>query len=788
MLGLSLVFCLALGRTFASVRADNAEDKAVETTTKIGSAVTGDEQAAGKAGNDEAKKQTIPRPIWLLVDAQTQKRIQAGNAGINNLKRPDVPQRVEIPRESAARIILRDAKQKKDQNSERFPASAKTLAAYNRVFAVKSVSMTLADNTVMKCRALVRMEDAQEVVLEKDIILALAIETDGDQGPETWYCYVSVYEARVAPSADPATQLKDREGFQGTWRITSSQHTDETFLFEEDPRGLKIVVKGDALTYYSRDERSRYEGRFQLDPVTKAIDWSPAYSGIGPPPGATVPFRGIYEFKGDELKIYFHETRWARPNTFDFKEGWLLVLKRNAKDKAPEDEKGAPQDKRVEDKGEDSLSREMRRLEGTWLPVAYQSGGETVDGDNFKKEAWAQFVVTVKDGNWLAKSKEGTLRAAIKIDPTKSPKTMVSTSTVGEGESLTSRSIYDLDGDRLRICQCFEGDQWPKDFSSEGTYLLVYQRSAPVRVGDAEDKAVLAVTKLGGTITHDDEAAGKPVVAVDFTKATTTAKAQKEITDAGLAELKDFTSLRSLSLGGSKVSDKGLKELTHLKSLEALYLYNTGVTDAGLKDLTELGSLRTLDLTATVITDAGLKSLGALNNLQELTLGETRVTDAGLKEIKGLESLQTLWLSNSQVSDAGLRELKELKNLQRLRLDSTKVTGAGLVELADLPALHHLGLSHTPVTDKGLKGLKGFKSLRRLDLDRTLVTDAGLKELKDLKSLQTLSLSGTQVTDLGLDDLKAIGSLLELYVGSTRLTDAGIKRLQSALPELRIIR
>jgi uncharacterized protein (TIGR03067 family) len=180
---------------------------------------------------------------------------------------------------------------------------------------------------------LVRMEDAQEVFLEKDIIMALTIETDGDQGPETWYCYVSVYEAPVASPADPATQKKLMESLQGTWRIASSRHTDETFLFEEDPKGLRVVAKGDTLTYYSRDERGRYEGRFHLDPVTKAFDWSPAYSGIGPPSGATVPFRGIYELKDDALKIYFHANKWERPKTFDFREGWLLVLSHDTESK-----------------------------------------------------------------------------------------------------------------------------------------------------------------------------------------------------------------------------------------------------------------------------------------------------------------------------------------------------------------------------------------------------------------------------------------------------------------------
>ena len=293
-----------------------------------------DAGVAGKPGEEKkADKQTIARPIWLLVDPKTQEKIRAGNRGASNLKRPDVPKRVVIPRESVGTATVRNAKQKKDQNSDKFPITEKALAAYNRDFAVKSVSMTLADNTVIECRALVRMEDTQEVVLDKDIIMALAIESDGDQGPETWCCYVSVYEALVARTADPAGRKKDEEGMQGTWRIVSSRHTGDTFLFEEDPRGLKVAVMFDTLTYYSRDGRGRYEGRFQFDPIAKAFDWSPAYSGIGFAPGvpsATVPFRGIYELKGDELRIYFHETKWERPKSFDFKEGWLLVLKRDA--------------------------------------------------------------------------------------------------------------------------------------------------------------------------------------------------------------------------------------------------------------------------------------------------------------------------------------------------------------------------------------------------------------------------------------------------------------------------
>jgi uncharacterized protein (TIGR03067 family) len=483
----------------------------------------------------------------------------------------------------------------------------------------------------------------------------------------TWNAFYAEHQVATDSSQEDIAQAeKDMESLQGTWRESKLQ---------------KVVVRGDRLSRI--DSRPGQEetitGLITIDPKTKAIDW-PMETGLA----AGVTWRGIYELKGDNLRIIFIGAPTPRrPKTFDEKDGFLLVLKREK-------------------------------------PTA----------------------------------------------PTKLPKE-------------------------------------PEKPAAEKTRP---EQNNDAETKAAEDKAVAAITKLGGQVTRDEKAAGKPVVAVSLSSVPVTDAALAEllkdlknletldlfktkVTDAGLKELQGLNNLRSLSLGFTKVSDKGIKELKHLKSLNSLSLNNnTGITDAGLDDLAELENLQTLDLTATAVTDAGLKALRACNKLQWLVLAETKVTDAGLKEINGIESLQILWLSNCQISDAGLKELKGLKNLERLRLDNTKVTGAGLAELAELSALFHLGLSHAPVTDAGLKGLKEFKTLRRLDLDRTLVTDAGLKELHDLKTLQTLSLSETKVTDLGLKDLQAIVGLQELYVGSTRLTDAGIKRLQAALPDLRIMR
>jgi hypothetical protein len=107
--------------------------------------------------------------------------------------------------------------------------------------------------------------------------------------------------------------------------------------------------------------------------------------------------------------------------------------------------------------------------------------------------------------------------------------------------------------------------------------LCILCLSTQVRAGDAEDKAVEAIKKLGGSVMRDDNAAGKPVVRVDLrdTKAT----------DADLKDLKEFKSLRTLDLFNTKVTDAGLKELKEIKSLRLLYINKTEVTNDAVKEL-----------------------------------------------------------------------------------------------------------------------------------------------------------------------------------------------------------
>jgi hypothetical protein len=124
-----------------------------------------------------------------------------------------------------------------------------------------------------------------------------------------------------------------------------------------------------------------------------------------------------------------------------------------------------------------------------------------------------------------------------------------------------------------------------------------------IRADEAEDKAVKAIKKLGGRITRDEKAKGKPIVRV--------------------------------------------------------FLVGPKVTDAGLKHLAGLMWLTVLDLTDTKVTDAGLKHLAGLKQLRELDLQDTKVTDAGLKHLAGLKKLKTLDLFGTQVTSKGKADLEE---------------------------------------------------------------------------------------------------------------------------------
>ena len=153
----------------------------------------------------------------------------------------------------------------------------------------------------------------------------------------------------------------------------------------------------------------------------------------------------------------------------------------------------------------------------------------------------------------------------------------------------------------------------------------------PVRADEEEDAAA-AVQKVGGLITRDEKAPGKPVVEVSF-QGTSTGQV---IQDKDLATLKGLKHLKTLHLGYvTKTTDAGLVHLKGLTSLEKLNLPETDITDAGLANLTWLKNLKSLGLVfCKGITDKSVPYLIQLKNLEYLNVASTKITPKGIAQIQ----------------------------------------------------------------------------------------------------------------------------------------------------------
>ena len=123
------------------------------------------------------------------------------------------------------------------------------------------------------------------------------------------------------------------------------------------------------------------------------------------------------------------------------------------------------------------IEEELKRFQGTWKQIAYERDGVTEPLD---EQGWdpiatftaEEFVVTLADGSIPIK---GTYR----IDPTRNPKIVDWTDTIGEDAGKTLLAIYALQDDRLIFCAAYPGLERPTEFRTQpGQVMRVFQREA----------------------------------------------------------------------------------------------------------------------------------------------------------------------------------------------------------------------------------------------------------------------------------------------------------------------
>jgi uncharacterized protein (TIGR03067 family) len=135
-------------------------------------------------------------------------------------------------------------------------------------------------------------------------------------------CFLTVALVTSAFAADEKTKT-DQEMIQGTWEVVSAESNGKAADFV----GMKFVFTKD-LWKMHKDGQDAIAVEYKLDPTKKpkAIDTSHELD-----PGKPIVQLGIYELKGDMLKLSLEAAARGRPEKFETKPGGTatsFVLKR----------------------------------------------------------------------------------------------------------------------------------------------------------------------------------------------------------------------------------------------------------------------------------------------------------------------------------------------------------------------------------------------------------------------------------------------------------------------------
>jgi uncharacterized protein (TIGR03067 family) len=129
------------------------------------------------------------------------------------------------------------------------------------------------------------------------------------------------------------------------------------------------------------------------------------------------------------------------------------------------------------DAPQDAVKKEMGKLKSTWKITSFETNGQKPYGE----DQLAGVTTTIDaDGKFNVEANGATVVAAtIKIDPTKTPKTIDFMFTEGELQGKTALGIYEVSDDSLKYCRAVPDKPRPTEFSAkEGSdqTLVTYKR------------------------------------------------------------------------------------------------------------------------------------------------------------------------------------------------------------------------------------------------------------------------------------------------------------------------
>jgi uncharacterized protein (TIGR03067 family) len=126
-------------------------------------------------------------------------------------------------------------------------------------------------------------------------------------------------------------------------------------------------------------------------------------------------------------------------------------------------------------KPSEDAKKDLAQLQGTWHMVSGQRGGQPFPEEFVKsgQRVCKESEVTVTFGGQLL------MKATIKLDPAKEPKTIDYAITEGASKDKTQLGIYELKDDTIKFCFSTPGSDRPTSFETkagDGRTLSVWKK------------------------------------------------------------------------------------------------------------------------------------------------------------------------------------------------------------------------------------------------------------------------------------------------------------------------
>jgi uncharacterized protein (TIGR03067 family) len=122
----------------------------------------------------------------------------------------------------------------------------------------------------------------------------------------------------------------------------------------------------------------------------------------------------------------------------------------------------------------DTAQADAKRLQGKWVMTSGVMDGNEIPKDQLKGE------LNFKENKYSWSTGDGQSGAGtFTIDPSKKPKAMDVVPSDGPAQGQTIEEIYEIEGDKLKICMALPGNKRPTEFKAEAgsnCWFFTYKR------------------------------------------------------------------------------------------------------------------------------------------------------------------------------------------------------------------------------------------------------------------------------------------------------------------------